>query len=176
MPPRSLRVRDAGTGKELRKVDLQRGSSWNINELLAFTPDGKSIAVTSKGEVIHLIDFESGRTIRDFPHENTVLEIAFSQDGKLMAGSSYEKENGDYFARLWEVETGKELRRFRSGKNGIRQIAFSSDAKTLATGTDDARLRLRRKTGLGRLSLHDHGLRAAAFQIEDDERFRPGAV
>ncbi len=143
----SLRIRDAATGKELRKIELKRANSYSRNEWLAFTPDGKAIAVTSQGKVVHLIDFESGKTIRDFPHANdfgAVLGIAFSQDGKLMAAGGYDKEKGNYFARLWEVETGKELRRFMHGKNGygIRSLAFSPDAKTLATGADDARLRL----------------------------------
>lgn len=150
----SLRVRDASTGKELRKIELQRANSYSRNEWLAFTPDGKAIAVTSQGKVIHLIDFESGKTIRDFRHDNpesvlsssfsTVLGIAFSQDGKLMASGGFDNEKGNYFARLWEVETGKELRRFMHGKRsyGIRSLAFSPDAKTLATRAHDGRLRL----------------------------------
>jgi WD40 repeat protein len=100
--------------------------------------------VTSQGKVIHLIDFASGKTIRDFPHEDTVRGIAFSPDGKLMAGGGYDKDKGGYFARLWEVETGKELRRFMHGPRGygIRSLAFSPDAKTLATGADEGQLRL----------------------------------
>jgi RNA polymerase sigma factor (sigma-70 family) len=140
----SLRVRNAATGKELRKIDLKRANSYSRNEWLAFTPDGKAIAVTSQGKVIHLIDFESGQTIRDFPHEGSVLGIAFSRDGKLLAGGGYDKDRAGYFARLWEVETGKELRRFPHGQRGygIRALAFSPDAKTLATGADEGQLRL----------------------------------
>ncbi len=143
----SLRVRDAATGKELCKIDLKRADRYSRNEWLAFTPDGKAVAVTSQGNVIHLIDFASGQTIRDFPHPNDfggVLAIAFSPDGKLMAAGGYDKEKDDYFARLWDVATGKELRRFRHGTNGygIRALAFSPDAKTLATGADEGRLRL----------------------------------
>jgi RNA polymerase sigma factor (sigma-70 family) len=140
----SLRVRDAATGKERRKIELQRANSYSRNEWLAFTPDGKAIAVTSQGKVIHLIDFASGKTIRDFPHGDMVFGIAFSQDGKLMASGSNEHDKGNYFARLWEVATGKELRRFMHGTTGygLRCLAFSPDAKTLATGGDDGRLRL----------------------------------
>jgi RNA polymerase sigma factor (sigma-70 family) len=143
----SLRIRDAATGKELRKIELKRANLYSRNEWLAFTPDGKAIAVTSQGNVIHLIDFESGKTIRDFPHPNDfggVVGIAISQDGKLMAGGGYDKDKGNYFARLWEVETGKELRRFMHGQNGygIGALAFSPDAKTLATAADEGILRL----------------------------------
>lgn len=140
----SLRVRDAVTGKELRKIELKRSNSYSRNEWLAFTPDGKAIAVTTEGKDIHLIDFETGKTIRDLPHGSAVFGIAFSQDGKLLASGSNEHEKGNYFVRLWDLEAGKELRRFMTGSTGygIRSLAFSADAKTLATAGDDARLRL----------------------------------
>jgi RNA polymerase sigma factor (sigma-70 family) len=153
----SLRIRDAATGKEIRKIELQRvnsGVSYSRNEWVAFTPDGKALVVTSQGGVIHLIDFESGKTIRDFSNHNpesklggdwsTVLGIAFSPDGKWMASGGFANDKGIYFARLWEVETGKELRRFPHAKNsyGIPSLAFSPDAKTLATRSHDGRLRL----------------------------------
>src|SRR5437763_3178704 len=95
----SLRVRDAATGKELRKIELQRANQYSRNEWVAFTPDGKALAVTSQGGVIHLIDFESGRTIRNFSNRNpesnlgsgweSVLGITFSADGKLMASGGF---------------------------------------------------------------------------------------
>ena len=150
----SLSVREAATGKELRTIELQHATSYSRNEWLAFTPDGQAIAVTSQGKVIHLIDLQSGKTIREFSHDNpesalspdfsTVLGIAISQDGKLMAGGGFDNDQGVYFARLWEVETGRELRRFMHGQRsyGIPSLAFSPDAKTLATRSHDGRLRL----------------------------------
>jgi RNA polymerase sigma factor (sigma-70 family) len=139
----SLRVRDAATGTERRKIELKRTDSYSRNEWLAFTPDGKALAVTSQGKVVHLIDFESGKSIRDFPHDQPVLGVAFSPDGKRMAGGGYDNDKGNYFARLWDVETGRELRRFAHGRTGygIRALDFSPDGKTLATGAED-RLRL----------------------------------
>src|SRR5262249_42450416 len=114
-----LYVRDAATGKEIRTIKGPRTNSWS-NELLEFTPDGKAVAVTSQQKFIHLIDYESGKTIRDFLLENPesalsngfagVLGIAFSMDGKRMASGGYENDKHDYFARIWDVETGKELR------------------------------------------------------------------
>jgi WD40 repeat protein len=66
-----------------------------------------------------------------------------------MATGGYEVENGVYYARLWEVGTGKELRRFPAGRfpgpanGGKRALAFSPDgAKLAGGGWGDARLRL----------------------------------
>jgi RNA polymerase sigma factor (sigma-70 family) len=140
----SLRVRDAATGKELRQIELKRSNSYSRNEWLAFTPDGKALAVTTEGKAIHLIDFETGKTIRDFAHGSSVSGIAFSKDGKLMAGGSNEHEKGNYFVRLWDVDSGKELRRLMHGSTGygIRSLAFSPDAKMLATAGDEGELRV----------------------------------
>jgi RNA polymerase sigma factor (sigma-70 family) len=139
-----LLVCDAATGRVLRTMKAPRTNPWS-NGMLALTPDGKTIAVTPQGNSIHLVDFESGKTIRTFTIENPesslpagfshVLGIAFSPDGKLMASGGYDNDHGNEFARLWDVETGKELRRFPHGKPcyGIRSLAFSPDGKTLAT-------------------------------------------
>src|ERR1700722_14930433 len=64
-----LCVFDAATGKALRRIKGPLTNSWS-HGLLVFTPDGKAVAVTSQGKFVHLIEFESGKTIRDFSHEN----------------------------------------------------------------------------------------------------------
>src|SRR5262249_41993753 len=142
-----LYVRDAATGKVLRKIkgphtDSGSSRSWG---LINFTPDGKAIVTVSQGKFIHLIDFETGKTIRDIaisnpesdlgPGWSVVNDVAISPDGKQMASGGYDNDKGNYFARLWDVETGKELRRFPLGKQGygVGCLAFSPDGKTLAT-------------------------------------------
>jgi WD40 repeat protein len=66
-----------------------------------------------------------------------------------MATGGYEQEKGVYYARVWDLGTGEELRRFPAGKfpgpanGGKRTLAFSPDGATLAGGGwGDARLRL----------------------------------
>ena len=150
----TLHVRDAKTGHEVRTIALPKTSSRCDSPVLAFTPDGKTLATTSNGKIVHLIDFETGKLTRDIAPAflapelgesfQTVLSIAFSPDGKQMASAGFDIENNSYFARLWDVETGKELRRFQHGKGsyGITHLAFSPDGKILATGAHDGALRL----------------------------------
>ena len=60
--------------------------------------------------------------------------LAFSPDGKALAGGSY-----DHMIHLWEVDTGKKLRSF-SHAGGVLAVAFSPDGKTLGVrelGPDD---------------------------------------
>jgi sugar lactone lactonase YvrE len=56
--------------------------------------------------------------------------LAFTPDGKTLAASD---EGG---ARLWDVATGRELRRIRGVKGWVRSLSFAPDGKTLAGITD----------------------------------------
>lgn len=175
-----LYVFDAASGKELRTIKGAR-KDLRHSGVPVFTPDGKAVATISDGKDVHLIDFESGNTIRDFVHEipktgsprdfAQVLAIAFSADGKLMATGGYANEKGNYFARLWEVETGKELRRFMHGEKGygIGSLTFSPDGKTLATLGTQGRVFLR-------LFDVETGKERRAFPTDGELRPSPGSV
>jgi beta-lactamase regulating signal transducer with metallopeptidase domain len=145
-----LYFRDAATGRELRKLKYvpdsgggRAGTDW-----LTFTPDGKQAAVTLMGDSVQLIDVETGKVVRTFAPGGAASACVFSPNGKWMATAGYELVKGAYFARLWEVGTGRELRRFPAARfpsgNGLkRALAFSPDGATLAGGGwGDARLRL----------------------------------
>ncbi len=174
-------VCDSATGKVLREINLSGAKPLPEGDALAFTPDGKALAMTFDGMDIRLIDFESGKTIRTFAHDNPesapadgspqVLAIAFSPDGKWMASGGYGNVKDDYFARLWDMESGKEVRRFMHGRKGfgVRSLAFSPDGKTLATlGTQ----------GGAFLRLFDVGTgkERRAFPKDGEYRTRPGSV
>jgi RNA polymerase sigma factor (sigma-70 family) len=174
-------VCDSATGKVLREIDLPGAQALPEGDALTFMPDGKALATTCEGQDIRLIDFESSKTIRTFAHAKLesplaggapqVLAIAFSPDGKWMASGGYANEKEDYFARLWDVETGKEVRRFMHGIKGygVRSLAFSPDGKTLATlGTQGG--------AFLRLFDVDTGKERRAFTKDGEYRTRPGSV
>jgi WD40 repeat protein len=141
---RFLSFRDAATGKEISKIKHlpDSGGSRSPTYWLTFTPDGKQVAATLTGTAVQLINVETGEVARTFEPGARVYACVFSPDGKQMAVSGYESENKVYFARLWEVATGKALRRFTGGPDRpIGALAFSPDGATLAGGCD-GRLRL----------------------------------
>ncbi len=133
----SVHLYEAATGRATAKIPYPTANPSSMTEWLVFSPDGNRILLgTATGNGIHLIDFGKLDVVRTFKHDNVVFAAAFSPDGKQIAAGGYDREKNVYFARLWEADTGKELRRFSFGNGGIRCLAFSADGKTLAVGGD----------------------------------------
>jgi len=128
---------DAATGRATAEIPYPSANPSTMTEWLTFSPDGNRILVGSAdGKGVHLIDRDTLGVIRTFAHNHVVFAAAFSPDGKQIAAGGYDSENNVYFARLWEANTGKELRRFQFGNGGIRCLAFSPTGTTLAIGGD----------------------------------------
>ncbi len=65
-----------------------------------------------------------------------MTSLVFSSDGKTLASGSR-----DSTIRLWDVETGKELRIFHHHPR-VNSVSFSSDGKTFASGSDANTIKL----------------------------------
>jgi WD40 repeat protein len=63
--------------------------------------------------------------------------VAFSTDGAQLASGG-----ADGTIRLWDVETGKELRRMAGHTAGVENVIFSPDGKLIASAGDDGLARL----------------------------------
>jgi RNA polymerase sigma factor (sigma-70 family) len=129
-----IRMWDLTTGKLLPQFAGEHGKSLRR---LAITPDGK-LLVTGGWEqdgprryVIRLWDTDTGKTVRRLVGARSGVDaLALSPDGKWLASGGY-YERGPL---LWEVATGKLLRRFDAGAEvEVRAVAFAADGKTLAS-------------------------------------------
>jgi WD40 repeat protein len=105
---KSLQLWDVDSGKQLGNFE---GVKEDVR-CMALSPDGKTLAVGHFREgatgTVRLWDVESRREIREFPgHRLEVSAVAFSPDGKRLVSSSFDKT-----VRVWEVTSGKELKRF----------------------------------------------------------------
>jgi WD40 repeat protein len=144
-----IHARDATTGQLLRKF-----SGQGEFRLFALTPDGKLLAVPNviQGDaktVVKVLLWETGtgKALPEFlvatleGNVNVFLGLgvagirclALSPDGKYGAAG---QEGGGI--RLWELATGKEIRRFEGHRTGVARVAFSRNSKTLASiGPDE---------------------------------------
>lgn len=65
-------------------------------------------------------------------HTNQLSMAVFSSDGKKFASSSY-----DQTIRLWDVESGQELKNFSKHTEWVKGIAISLDGEILVSGSLD---------------------------------------
>jgi WD40 repeat protein len=106
------------------------------------SPDGRLLVFTSNDRKdINLLDITSGKILRTLRgHSKSILCLTFSPDGKTIAATDY---NDDL--KLWDVETGKDLDRFKTKPKGPGKgahLAFSPDGSTLAVAPEDGSVHL----------------------------------
>jgi WD40 repeat protein/tetratricopeptide (TPR) repeat protein len=81
-------------------------------------------------EQAHLWDVAKGQHLRSLPHDNAVLAVAFSPDGRrVLTGCA------DAAARLWDAHTGRQLGKAISLEGPVVAVAFSPDGRLFLTGS-----------------------------------------
>ncbi|MBD2414718.1 hypothetical protein FACHB389_21065 [Nostoc calcicola FACHB-389] len=105
---------------------------------VAFSPDGKLLALGDTNGEIHLRQVADGRQVFvSKGHSSWVISLAFSPDGRIFASGG-----GDYTVKLWDIDTGQCLQTLQGHKNEVWSVAFSSDGSTVASGSDDQTIKL----------------------------------
>ena len=92
-------------------------------------------------------------------HTGDVTSVCFSPDGRHVMSGSYDKT-----VRLWEVATGREIRRFEGHAEAVSSVCFSPTGRHALSGGWDNTLRLWEvATGREIRCLEGHGYLAPVF-------------
>ncbi|HCF57547.1 MAG TPA: hypothetical protein DFS52_06085, partial [Myxococcales bacterium] len=101
---------------------------------VAFSPDGRRLATSSRDGSLRVWDLETKRELHVFRGELKMdVEVSFGGDGRLLAGAGGVVE-------VWDVESGKLVRRLPLELGSSARI--SPDGRLIATGEDTGRVTL----------------------------------
>jgi RNA polymerase sigma factor (sigma-70 family) len=149
---RSVRVYDTTTGKEQRTLGEGPARPAVVGPIppvfdapqyspdaapLAFSPDGRALAIASGTNVVRLWDTTTGKPLPSpAGHTGAVMQLGIPADGKTAVTLG-----ADGTLRQWETTTGKELRRFKGANEGT-VMSLSATGRLLARLVDNRTIAL----------------------------------
>ena len=105
---------------------------------VAYTPDGKHLAVAGRCGTVWILTAATGKLVRILVgHDGPIHDLAYSPEGSMLASAS-----ADRTIRLWRVETGRCLAVMKGHTGTVNAVTWSPTGKALASGGSDGMLGL----------------------------------
>jgi WD40 repeat protein len=126
----TLTVWDATTGKVIEQPSL--GPSGLSANTMAVSPSGATSAVGG-WRWLRLVGPAPGEQRELTGHEGEVASIAFAPDGRTLASAG---EFYDHSVRVWDVQTGRQIRALCERCGPFHQVAFAPGGRAVAAADD----------------------------------------
>ncbi|MBI2804693.1 MAG: protein kinase [Planctomycetes bacterium] len=120
------------------KLDAESASA-EVNIRGCLDSDGRQFCLAMKGErAIHLRKWDKPEVDVSVlePHDEAVLAMAFSPDGKRLLSGAMDKT-----VRLWDILTGKVIAKSTDHDGWVTCVAFTPDGRYAISGSKDKTLR-----------------------------------
>lgn len=129
-----VKIWETISGKEIKMLkDYTETGDVSVD----WSPDGKYYATGSYYEKkIHIYDFVAGNSVIKLKTGGRISDICFSPDSKNLISTA----NDD--VELFEIATGKTLRKFKGHKYYVQTLAFSHDGQKIISGGDDETVKI----------------------------------
>lgn len=116
----------------------------------AFAPQGRFLLTGSRDKSVRLWNVETSAEVRKFPgHKDQVGVVAYAPDGITILSASGGEWNdgklvspGEKIIRLWNADSGAELKKLVGHTQPIDCAVFSPDGKQVLSGGRDQTVRL----------------------------------
>jgi WD40 repeat protein len=132
----TIQVRDTATDRE---IHLLKGHTWALHGI-AFGPDREVplLASASLDRSVRIWHVKTGEQIKNLPHTNQMLCVAFSPDGELLASGGQ-----DRVVRLWDVRSWELVRERSDSTGAVQSVKFHpKDSHILAWGSTDGTVKV----------------------------------
>jgi WD40 repeat protein/serine/threonine protein kinase/class 3 adenylate cyclase len=130
-----VKLWDSKTGRLLGT--LPGRDSWI--QCVAFSPDSTMFAAAAGDEAV-LYDTRTQKELHKLTGHQKVIQLmslAFSPDGRTVATASK-----DTTLKLWDANTGKEIRTFAGHAKEVSSVAFTPDGRHVISGSWDGTVKM----------------------------------
>ena len=174
--PNRIELWDPETGQRIRSFN----EGGNVIRSVALSPYGNLVLSGGDDGVVRLWDLQSDEH-REFPgHRDNVMSVAFSPDGRLAysAGGAVVRDGQlrdgtDFAVRVWDLETGQQLRPLEGHRGMVWSVAVSPDGRyVLSSGNDATPILWDARAGRQKYRLEGHTamVQCVAFLPPDGRR------